>query len=216
MSRERRSYRSPVREERARETRRRVLDAALTTFLEVGYPLATLAAVARRAQVSVDTIYKTFGSKIALLTEVLDVVVGGDDAPLPVLERAGPQALRGETDQRTQVQMLAAGVTGQLERIRPLDDVLRGAAAVDAEAAALRTDVQVRQRGEAMTAIVGWIAANGGLRGGRTVAEAAQEVWALTSPELHLMLRDTAGWSEQAYRRWLERAVGDALLEPAT
>ena len=66
--------------------------------------------------------YKTFGSKIGLLKEVLDITIGGDDAPLPLLERAGPQAMREETDQRMQVRMLAAGVAGQLERIRPLDD----------------------------------------------------------------------------------------------
>ena len=36
--------------------------------------------------------------------------------------------------------MFAAGIAVQLERIRPLDDVLRSAAAVDPKVAALRDD----------------------------------------------------------------------------
>ncbi len=212
VSRGRRPYRSSVREQRARETRRRLTDAATTHFLEAGYASTPLTAIAGTAGVSVDTVYKTFGSKIGLLKEVLDVTIGGDDAPVPLLERAGPQALREETDQRLQVKLLAAGVTSQLERIRPLDDILRSAAAVDQEAAALREDIQVRQRRTAMRTIVGWIAAHGPLRNDLTVNRAAQVVWTLTSPEVHQLMRDTGGWSEPAYRGWLEQAIADGIL----
>ena len=106
-----RGYHSPLRESQARETRRRVIDSARDLFLEQGYPATTIAAVARRAGVSADTIYSTFGSKGALLKEVLDVVIGGDDAPSPLLDRADPQAMRAEPDQRRQLAMFAAGIT---------------------------------------------------------------------------------------------------------
>ena len=212
MSSGRRIYRSTVREERARETRRRLADAATTHFLEAGYASTSLAVIADTAGVSVDTIYKTFGSKIRLLKEVLDVTIGGDDVPVPLLERSGPQALREETDQRMQVKMLAAGVTDQLERIRPVDDILRSAAAVDPGAAALREDIQVRQRLTAMRTIVGWIAAHGPLREDLSVDRAAHVVWTLTSPEVHLLMRDTGGWSVSSYRVWLEQAIADGIL----
>ena len=148
MSRGRRPYHSPARAQRARETQRQLTDAATAHFLETGYASTSMSVIAGTAGVSVDTVYKTFGSKIGLLKAVLDVAVGGDDAPVPLLNRTGPQALRDETDQRKQVRMLAAGVSGQLERIRPLDDILRSAAAVDQVAAELRKDIQVRQRRE--------------------------------------------------------------------
>lgn len=186
--------------------------AATGHFLETGYAGTSMSAIAGTAGVSADTVYKTFGSKIQLLKEVLDVAIGGDDAPVDLLDRSGPQALRDSTDQRVQVRMLAAGVTDQLERIRPLDDVLRGAAAVDREAAALREDIQVRQRRAAMGTIVGWIAARGPLRPGLSVRRAAQVVWTLTSPEVHLLMRDTGGWSRAAYRAWLEQTVADSIL----
>jgi AcrR family transcriptional regulator len=212
VSRGRRPYRSTVRGERARETRRRLTEAATTHFLESGYAQTSLAAIAGTAGVSVDTVYKTFGSKVGLLKQVLDVGIGGDDVPVPLLERAGPQALREEPDQRVQVRMLASGVAGQLERIRPLDDILRSAAAVDQDAAALREDIQVRQRRTAMRTIVGWIAAHGRLRDDLTVDRAAQVVWTLTSPEVHHLMRDLGGWSEPSYRAWLEQAIADGIL----
>ena len=215
VSRVRRPYYSSVREERARETRRRLTNAATRHFLAAGYASTPLVAIADTAGVSVDTLYKTFGSKVLLLKEILDVALGGDDDPVPLLERAGPQALREETDQRMQVRMLASGVTQQLERIRPLDDILRSAAAVDQEAAALRADIQVRQRRAAMRTIVGWIAAHGPLRDGLSVNRAAQVVWTLTSPEVHLMMRDTGGWSQRSYRAWLEQTIADGILREA-
>lgn len=187
-------------------------DAAAAQFLEAGYASTSLASIAGTAGVSADAVYKMFGSKIGLLKEVLDVVIGGDHVPVPLLDRAGPRALREETDQRVQVKMLAAGVTGQLERIRPLDDILRSAAAVDQEAAELREDIQVRQRRTAMLTIVGWIAAQGPLRDGLSVNRAAQVVWTLTSPEVHRLMRDIGGWSERSYRAWLEQAIADGIL----
>jgi AcrR family transcriptional regulator len=207
-----RPYSSPVRQAQARETRRRVVVAARDLFVEQGYAATSIAAVARRAGVSSDTIFKRFGSKIALLREVLDVVVGGDDDDVPLLERSDPEAMRVEPDQHQQVALFAAGMTEQLDRLGPLDEILRSAAAVDAEAAALRDDIQLRQRRQAMHTVVGWVAANGGLREGMTLGDAAAAVWTLTSPEVHAMLRVTWGWSSMRYTQWLNDTLAATLL----
>ncbi|MGZ4540182.1 MAG: TetR/AcrR family transcriptional regulator [Blastococcus sp.] len=207
-----RAYSSPLRAAQARGTRRRVLDAARDLFLEQGYPTTTVATVARRAQVSADTVYSVFGSKAALLKEVLDVVVAGDDEDVAVLQRTDPQAMRAEPDQRRQLAMFAAGMTGQLERIRPMDDVLRSAAAVDPAAAELRADLQLRQRRTAIATVVSWVAANGPLRTGLSQEEATAVTWTLTSPEVHQMLRDTWGWPAERYEQWLRDTLTGSLL----
>ena len=207
-----RAYSSPLREAQARETRRRILDSARALFLEQGFPATTIAAVARRAQVSADTVYSVFGSKANLLKEVLDVVIGGDDEDVPLLERDRPQAVRAEPDQRCQLGMFAADITTQLERVRPLDDILRSAAAVDPAAAELRADLQLRQRRAAMRTVVAWVGAHGPLREGLTDEEAAAVVWTLTSPEVHAMLRDTWGWSRERFERWLRETLVAGLL----
>lgn len=212
----RRTYHSPLRQTQARETRRRVIASARELFLEQGYPATTIASVARRANVSPDTVYGTFGSKGALLKEVLDVVIGGDDEDVALLDRAGPQAVRDEPDQRRQVAMFAEGITEQLERFRPMDDILRSAAAVDAVAADLRADLQLRQRREAMRTVVGWIAAHGPLRQGLSQEEAAAVVWTLTSSEVHLMLRDAWGWPRERFQEWLRDTLTTSLLDPVS
>jgi AcrR family transcriptional regulator len=211
-----RSYHSPLRAAQARETRRRVLDAAGRLFQERGYPRTTIADVATAAEVAADTVLHLFGSKRGLLKEVMDVVVGGDDEDVSVLQRVDPQEMRREKDQRRQIAMFAAGITTQLERIRPMDDILRSAAAVDAEVASLRDDLQLDQRRAAMRSIAGWIAANGRLRTDGSAAEsveaAAAILWTLTSPEIHQMLREHWGWTPAAYESWLRSTLESSLL----
>lgn len=209
-----RTYRSELRAAQARHTRRVVIDSAAQLFLERGYPGTTIAAVARRAGVAPDTVYSAFGSKLALLKAVLDVSVGGDDRDIALLDRAGPLAVKDEPDQRRQIAMFATGITDQLERVRPIDDVLRTAAAVDPDAADLRADLQLRQRRAAMRTVVSWLAAHGPLRDGVSAEEAAATLWTLTSPEVHQMLRDTWRWSRKRYTRWLTHTLIDAVLPP--
>jgi AcrR family transcriptional regulator len=52
-----------------------VLHAAEALFVDPGYAATTLNAVAARAGVSVQTVYKVFGSKKALLSALVDVTV---------------------------------------------------------------------------------------------------------------------------------------------
>ena len=210
-----RTYSSPLRAAQARETRRRIIESARTLFVENGYGPTTIAGVARHAGVSADTVYSGFGTKIALLKDVLAAVVGGDDEQIPFLDRERPQAMKAETDQRRQLAMFAHGMTEQLERIRPLDDVLRSAAAVDESAAELRAEAQRGQRLAAMRVVVQWVAARGDLRPDLTLDDAGSVVWTLTSPEVHRMLRDDCGWPPERYEQWLRDTLITGLLPPA-
>ncbi len=210
-----RVYRSPARAESARRTRRSILDAALRLFTEQGYARTTLTEIAAAAGVSVETIYKTFRNKRGLLQQLADITVGGDDEAVPMLERADPLALRDEPDQRRQLAMFAAGMAVQMERVRPFDDLLRSAAAVDPEVAVLRDDLQLRQRRAAMTMIATWVAARGPLRDGISVDEAAASIWTLTSPEVHHMMRVDWRRTPAQYEDWLRVTLEASLLPGA-
>ena len=94
----RRAYDSPRRRQQAQATRRAVLEAARELFTEHGYVATTIGAVAARAGVSPETVYAAFGNKRSLLSELLDVAIVGDDAPVPVLERPWVQQLRAEEE----------------------------------------------------------------------------------------------------------------------
>jgi AcrR family transcriptional regulator len=206
-------YQSALRSEQARQTRLRILDVAEKLFAARGYGAATIDGIASAAGVAPDTVYATFGTKRGILHALMDVRVGGDDRDLGVLDREEPQAVRAEPDQRRQLERFARSIAPIIERARPVDDIMRSAAAVDAEVAVLRTGLQ-EQRHANMRAFIGWLAANGPLRDGLGEEEAAAIVWTLTSPEVHHLLRTERGWTAERYVTWLEATLKGTLLPP--
>jgi AcrR family transcriptional regulator len=168
-------------------------------------------AIAAAAGVAVDTVYAAFGTKRGVLSGLMDVRVGGDDQPIDLLDRAGPQAVRLQPDQKSQLEGFAQDVTAILERVRPVDDIMRGAAAVDSEVAALRARLQ-EQRFQNMLKFVSWVTANGPLRGGMNEESGAAIVWTLTSPETHRLLRVDRAWTAQRYADWLAETLTLTLL----
>jgi AcrR family transcriptional regulator len=55
--------------------------------------------------VSVQSIYKAFGNKPALLKTVFDVAIAGDDEPVPMLQRAALSRVRAEPDPRRKLSL---------------------------------------------------------------------------------------------------------------
>jgi AcrR family transcriptional regulator len=212
----RKRYQSTLRSEQARQTRLRILDAGQVLFAERGYGAATVEAIASAAGVATDTVYATFGSKRGILHALMDVRVGGDDRDVAVIDREGAQSVRVETDPNRQLSVFARDIASIIERARPVDDIMRGAAAVDTEIGALRTGLQ-EERHVNMRAFVGWVAANGPLRNDMGEEDAAAIVWTLTSPEVHRLLRVERGWTAERYVAWLEETLKATLLpaEPA-
>ncbi|HVD46399.1 MAG TPA: helix-turn-helix domain-containing protein [Candidatus Limnocylindria bacterium] len=206
-----RRYDSSLRKEQARQTRTRMLEAAERLFADHGYASSTIETIASTAGVAVDTVYATFGSKRGLLSALMDLRVGGDDQPVELLDRAGPQAVRREPNQKRQIARFAEDVSAIGERARPVDDIIRGAAAVDAEIAGYRARLQ-QSRFENMRRFVSWVASNGPLRAGIGEDDAAAIVWSLTSPEMHRLLRVERAWTPERYAEWLAETLTRTLL----
>jgi len=83
-------------DERHRETRRRILDAARAIVIEGGYASASMSAVARRAGAATGTLYRHFAAKGELFAEVFRDAAGREqeliaaitaDQAVPVPER---------------------------------------------------------------------------------------------------------------------------------
>jgi len=206
-----RRYVSRVRQEQARRTHLRILDAAQRLFSEHGYAAATIERIAADAGVAVDTVYAVFRSKRAVLSGLMERQVGGDEQPIAMLDRPEPQSVRREPNQRRQLARFVAGVTDAIERSRPIDDIMRSAAAIDPEISTLRGNTQ-EERFRNMTTLVRWMTANGPLRRERSVEEAAAIVWTLTSPEVHRLLRVDRGWSKERFRDWLGDTLARTLI----
>jgi AcrR family transcriptional regulator len=83
-----RTYRTPVRDAAAAQTRRAILEAAQSLFEQRGWAGTTIAAVARAAHVSPKTLEAVFGTKAALLRATVDFAIRGDEQPSPLAARA--------------------------------------------------------------------------------------------------------------------------------
>ena len=206
-----RTYDSPRRREQARATRRGLLDAARALFIERGYVATTIGAIAARAGVSAETVYATFKNKRSLLSEVIDVSMAGDDTPVPILERAWVQDLRDEPDPRRRLQILARNGRLILERVTPIYEVLRGAAAADPGVAPL-WEVNKAQRFAGQSELVRILAARDRLREGLTVRMAADVLFAIGSPETFRLLVVDRGWSADRFERWYADTLAHLLL----
>ena len=140
-----RPYRSSVREQQARATRQRILDAAGGLFGAGGWAGTGMRDVADAAGVSVETVYKNFPSKGELLHRVVDVLVAGDDEPVPLAQRDAYLAM-GTGDMAERAQAAAALVTGINSRSAPIVSAMREAASSEATLAALVAQLHERRR----------------------------------------------------------------------
>jgi AcrR family transcriptional regulator len=206
-----RAYNSQRRQAQAEETRRQILAAARGLFVTRGYVGTTIEAVAREAGVATETMYATFGSKRALLARLVDVSVVGDEAPVPLLERPGPQAVAREKDQRRQIRLFAHQIREIMERVGPLFEVLNAAAKTEPDIAGLLAQV-LGGRHAGMQYFVQAVARNGALRQGLSAPAAADTVFALTSAEVHRLLTVDRGWPGEQYEKWLGDTLAVLLL----
>ena len=210
-----RSYRSPLREEQARQTQRRILDAAHRLLLEQGYTATTMAAVATEAGVATQTVYKTFGTKPALVKRLYDVTLVGDDEPIPFAERPEAVALRAETDPRRLLAGYALLGRGLVERLGPLLRVLVGGARAGDPELRDFVDTVNRERLAGSTQIVAHLAGMGALRPGLSQERARDAIWMLNSVEVWSLLTEQRDWSGDEYADWVGKAMADAVLAPA-
>jgi AcrR family transcriptional regulator len=204
----RRPYRSERRREQAAQTRERVLDAADALFRERGWERTSIAAIAESAGVSQETVYARFGSKRALVGELMQRAVRGRD-PRPVPQQAGPRALFEAVDADELLRLFAADILQRIERAGPLMAVVAAAARSEPELAELYARMH-DNRHENLKVLVDALAAKAPLR--VTAGEALETVFALTSPELNRLLVEQRGWSKRRYRSWLAASLKALLL----
>jgi AcrR family transcriptional regulator len=206
-----RRYESPRRREQARATRRAVLDAARELFVELGYAATTVDAIASRAGVSPETVYSAFKNKRSVLSELLDVSIVGDEAPVPLLERAWVQQMRDEQETKRRLAILARNGALILARIAPIYDVLRSAATVDPEIAVVWERYKT-QRFEGQRVLLGILLRGAGLRPGLTRGAAVDTLFTIGSPETYSLLVRDRGWSQAQFERWYKDSLARLLL----
>ena len=138
-------------------------------------------AIASAAQVSAKTVEAAFGSKRGVLAALVDPVAS-----------AGPprdlvNQLRAATDPRQRLRLVAELTRRAFEASLPEFELMRGAAAVAPEIAAVARQVESRRRAN-QDLLVTRLADEGQLRKDLTPAEATDILWALSSYDLYRAL----------------------------
>jgi len=206
-----RLYRSAKRLAQADETRHQIVEAARKLFVERGYTGATIEAIAQEAGVAPETIYAAFRNKRSILARLIDVAVGGDDKSIPLFQRPGPQTVLREQDPRRQLGLFAQDITGILERVAPVFEVMRLAAMTEPDIDILLHKL-LDERLHNMEIFVHHLVEHGPLREGMDERSAAENVWTITSPEVFRLLTVERDWTKQQYIDWLSDALTRLLL----
>ncbi len=199
------------REQKARATRDRILGAAEALFVRDGYAATTITAIADAADVAVQTVYAVFGTKRAILTELLDVRIVGDDEGTSLRDRQDWQDMEREADPRRQVALLASIATRIGHRIAALYEVMAAAAGSDPGIAAMYQDRQ-QARYQDQGRLARSLSGRGALRAGLSEAHATDIIWTLANPRTHHALVTERRWAPGEYERWLAHTLACALL----
>ena len=208
-----RPYESTRRQEQARLTRRAILDAAATLFVDPGYGATPLTAIAAKAGVAVQTVYKIFNSKRGLLSALVDVTVAGDDEAVPLAQRHFAADIHALTDARAKLARYAAHLVDTHARQAQVMLALAGAATTDPDAAAIwRKNLDERRRG--MTMFATELAGTGQLRADHNPDTIVDVLWLAMDVRNYDYLVRERGWSPERFQRWYVDTVAAAILDP--
>lgn len=208
-----RPYKSPVRERATRETRQRIVAVATDLVVDGGYGAMTVAGLARAAGVSPQTVYNAVGGKAEVVKAAYDALLAGDASPVPMADRPDFRAIIEARDAASYGAAYAAWTRAIYDRLGNFLAALlaHGSAGDPVLEEFVRTIDRERRTGNELSIPAG-------LRSdlGPDLAGVTDVVWVLTAPEVHDRLTRRAGWTAEAYERWLARELERALTEPPT
>ncbi len=209
-----RGYHSPRRAEQAATTRRSVLQAARELFVSGGYAATTVADIAKRAGVSLDTVYATVGRKPALLREVVEASISGADQAVPAEQRDYVTRIRSAATAPEKIAIYAGAITAIQQRMAPVFLALRHAAETDPDCAALWTEIGQR-RAANMHLFATDLRATGELRSDLSDQQVADILWSMNAAEFWVLLVHERGWTPSQFAQWLDDAWTRLLLDDA-
>jgi AcrR family transcriptional regulator len=191
------------RQMQAQATKDRIVAAARALMSERGWDATTIAAIAAEAGVAPQTVYATFGSKLAIVDGMRKVMMRDAQIPQLMAEAAS------EGDPRRRLEFWARSIRQQLETSYDVIAIHRQAARSNPD-----FDVEYRKvldnRSRHFREFVH--ALGGALGNGLDERTAVDILWALANEELYRELVMERGWTPERYEQWLARTLISQLL----
>ena len=208
-----RPYNSPRRQAQAAATRVDILETAHRLFEQQGYAATTMEAIAAEASVALKTVYVAFETKSGLLRAVWNHVLRDGREAVPVAEQPWYREVVEEPDPERQLRLNARNSCVVKRRIGGLLEVIRSAAPIDDDIAALwsriETGFHANQR-----VIVDSLNAKHALRPTLDPDRATDILWTLNHPSQWQQLVSQRGWTPEEYEQWFADTACHQLLNP--
>ena len=202
-----RSYDNTSREQAALQRRARIIDAAREMLLRDGYHAMSVGELARTAGVSAQTVYNAVGGKAAVVKAVYDVMLVGDDAPVPMQDRPEFRAMSQAGDRESFMRAYAALCATIYERVGPLLGVLLAqGGGGDAGLQEFLATID-RERRVGNTNALDALEAAHGLPPRLDRERFIDIVWTMTAPEIYDRFVRRCGWTHRMYAAWLAEAL---------
>jgi AcrR family transcriptional regulator len=182
-----RKYDATRRRAAAERTRGRVLSAAHHFFTSRGYAETSVAQIARRARVSIDTVYASVGRKPQLLLAVHDMALAGGPEPVPAEQRAYVQAIREAPTARAKIETYAAALGRVIPQTAPLMTALHEAGATEPKCREVWQSLNDR-RAANMLRFAADLRATDEIRSDLSDQQVADLVWSMNSAEFFGLL----------------------------
>jgi AcrR family transcriptional regulator len=173
-------------------------------FQRHGFAATTIAAIAVEAGVSPQTVYASFGSKVAVLRAILEQMEESAEAA------QWRERIAAADDPHQILAAFAHWTRAFFEASSP-------SFAIAQEAAAELTDLAEegdRHRRAALESIIGRLAQQNALRPGVAAAKAVDRAWLLTGVQTYLMATSGCGWTPAEYSGWLATTLAEQILKP--
>jgi AcrR family transcriptional regulator len=202
-----------TRKQRSERTRRAIVQAADEEFRAHGYHGTTMAGIARRAGVAVQTVYFVFHTKPLLLTATIDRAVMGDEEPTP--PELTEWWLEGTStkDGRRALELFVTNVGILEERAAVLDRVARAAATTDPEVVDVLAHHE-RLRVAGFRSYLEPMAEKNLLKKEITLDQANDLLLTLVGSAIFLEFTEGRGWSIEQWVDWTTETLSGLLLEP--
>jgi AcrR family transcriptional regulator len=187
-----------------------VVAAAAGLFAERGYAATSLAEVATAAGVARPTVFAAFGSKGALLSQVLDEALAGDDEPVAVADRPWFRPVWDAASPPEVLDAYAGVCTLIGRRAARMFEVVRRAADDSPEVGEL-WETLCRNRIAGARMVVERAVERGAAA---DVEQAVDSLWIFNDPAHYDALVHRRGWADAAFTSWLAARMRDAVLNP--
>ena len=203
-----RRYVSHVRRQAADATKTRVLHAAKALFARGGIDRVTISQIAKKAKVSVSSVFTLYKSKEGILRGLMKSTLFGQRFQVAIAR------LKGETDSMRLIALTANVARAIYEAESSELGLIRGVSAfspalrkLEREFEEFRFDMQKER--------VDLLFEQRKQTKGLTLEEARRILWMYTSRDVYRLLVHEAGWTPDRYEEWLSETLLRALAAPA-